>query len=315
MTQPTNTFDTYDAIGNREDLADIITMISPSTTPLLSGIAKISATATNHEWQTDVLASPSATNAVIEGDDATTTASTPTVRLGNRTQISDKVPRVTGTQQAVDSAGRSDEMALQIMKSGLELKTDVESTLFANNAKVTGSSSVAREAAGIPSWLATNTDFGGGSGADPTGDGTDARTDGDQRALTESQLKSVLAACWDAGGEPDTIFVGSFNKQAFSAFSGGSTRNVDAEDKKIVNAVEVYVSDFGDLVIIPSRHMRSRDCLVLEMDKWKFAVLRDFQSTPLAKTGDTDREQMLVEYTLQASNEAASGGIFDLTTS
>ena len=315
MTQPADTFDSFDAIGNREDLADIITMISPSATPLLSGIAKVSATATNHEWQTDVLATPSATNAVIEGDDATTTASTPTVRLGNNTQISDKVPRVSGTQIVVDSAGRSDEMAYQIMKSGLELKTDVESTLFANNAKVTGSSSVAREAAGIPAFLATNTDFGGGSGADPTGDGTDARTDGTQRAFTESQLKSVLASCWDNGGDPDTIFVGSFNKQSLSAFSGGATRNIDSDEKKIVNAVDVYVSDFGEVVVMPSRHMRARDCLVLEMDKWKFAVLRDFQSTPLAKTGDTEREQMLVEYTLQASNEAASGGIFDLTTS
>ena len=314
MTQPTNTFDSFDAIGNREDLADIITMISPSSTPLLSGIAKVSATATNHEWQTDVLASPSATNAVIEGDDATTTASTPTVRLGNNTQISDKVPRVSGTQMVVDSAGRSDEMAYQVMKSGLELKTDVESTLFANNAKVTGSSSVAREAAGIPAYLATNTDFGA-TGADPTGDGTDARTDGTQRAFTESQLKTVLASCWDEGGDPGNIFLGSFNKQTLSAFSGGATRNIEISEKKIIHAVDVFVSDFGDLVVIPSRHMRSRDCLVLEMDKWKFAVLRDFQSNPLAKTGDTDREQMLVEYTLQASNEASSGGIFDLTTS
>ena len=314
MTQPTNTFDSYDAIGNREDLADIITMISPSATPLLSGIAKVPATATNHEWQTDVLDAPSATNAVIEGDDAVTTASTPTVRLGNNTQISDKVPRVTGTQQVVDSAGRSDEMAYQIMKKGLELKTDVESTLFANNAKVTGSSAVAREAAGIPAFLATNTDFGA-TGADPAGTGADARTDGTQRAFTESQLKSVLASCWDEGGDPDNIFLGSFNKQALSAFSGGATRNIESSAKKIVNAVDVYVSDFGDLVVIPSRHMRSRDCLVLEMDKWKFAVLRDFQSNPLAKTGDTEREQMLVEYTLVSSNEAASGGIFDLTTS
>ena len=314
MTQPTNTFDSYDANGNREDLSDIITMISPSATPLLSGIAKVSATATNHEWQTDVLDAPSATNAVIEGDDAVTTESTPTVRLGNNTQISDKVPRVTGTQQVVDSAGRSDEMAYQIMKKGLELKTDVESSLFANNAKVTGSSAVAREMAGIPTFISTNTDFGA-TGADPAGTGADARTDGTPRAFTESQLKSVLASCWDEGGDPGHIFLGSFNKQALSAFSGGATRNIESSAKKIVNAVDVYVSDFGDLVVIPSRHMRSRDCLVLEMDKWKFAVLRDFQSNPLAKTGDTTREQMLVEYTLEASNEAASGGIFDLTTS
>jgi len=314
MTQPTNTFDSYDSVGNREDLANIISMISPTDTPFLSGIAKISATATNHEFQTDSLAAPSSTNAVIEGDDATTEALTPTVRLSNNTQISDKVPRVTGTQREVDSAGRSDEMAYQIMKKAKELKNDVESSLLASNAKVAGSSSVARECAGVPAWLATNTSHGA-TGSAATGDGTDVPVDGTQRAFTETLLQGVLASCWDEGGNPDTIMVGSFNKQAASAFTGNATRNINSGEKKLVNAIDVYVGDFGDLVIIPSRHMRSRDELVLEMDKWKFAVLRDFQSNPLAKTGDTDREQLLVEYTLQASNEAASGAVFDLTTS
>lgn len=313
MTQPTNTFDSYDAIGNREDLANIIDMISPTDTPFLSGIAKIAATATNHEFQTDALAAPSSTNAVIEGDDATTEALTPTVRLGNFTQISDKVPRVTGTQNAVDSAGRSDEMAYQIMKKAKELKNDVESSLLASNAKVGGSSSVARECAGIPAWLATNVSVGA-TGSAATGDGTDTPTNGTQRPFTEVLLQGVLASCWDEGGNPDTIMVGSFNKQAASAFTGNATRNINSGEKKLVTAIDVYVGDFGDLVIIPSRHMRARDALVLEMDKWKFAVLRDFQSSPLAKTGDTEREQMLVEYTLQASNEAASGAVFDLDT-
>lgn len=314
MAQPTNTYDTYDAVGNREDLSDIISMISPTDTPFMSGIAKVPATSTKTEWQTDALAAASATNAVIEGDDATTDASVATTRLFNYTQISDKVARVTGTQRAVNSAGRADEMAYQVMKRASELKRDVESSLLANNAQVAGNSTTARETGGIGSWIATNDDFGSG-GASPTGDGSDARTDGTQRAFSEADLKTVLAACWDAGGEPDTIMVGSFNKQAASAFSGGATRVIQSGEKKLVNAVDVYVGDFGDLVIVPNRFMRSRDCLVLEMDKWKFGVLRDFEKTPLSKTGDTDREQLLVEYALVSMNEAASGGVFDLTTS
>lgn len=314
MAQPSDTFSSYDAVGNREDLSDIITMISPTATPFMSGIAKKSATSTKVEWQTDALAAASATNAVIEGDDATTDASTATTRLFNYTQISDKVARVTGTQRAVNSAGRADEMAYQVMKRAEELKRDVESALLANNAQVAGNDSTARETGGIGSWIATNDDLAG-DGASPTGDGSDARTDGTQRAFTEAQLKSVLAACWDQGGEPDTIMLGSFNKQALSGFSGGATRQINSDDKKLVNAIDIYVGDFQDLVVVPNRFQRSRDALVLEMDKWELATLRDFQRNPLSKTGDTDREQILVEYALCAKNEAASGGIFDLTTS
>jgi len=314
MAQPSDTFSSYDAVGNREDLSDIITMISPTATPFMSGIAQTSATSTKVEWQTDALAAASATNAVIEGDDATTDASTATTRLFNYTQISDKVARVTGTQRAVNSAGRGDEMAYQVMKRAEELKRDVESSLLANNAQVAGNDSTARETGGIGSWIATNDDFAS-DGASPTGDGSDARTDGTQRAFTEAQLKTVLAACWDQGGEPDTIMLGSFNKQALSGFSGGATRQINSDDKKLVNAIDIYVGDFQDLIVVPNRFQRSRDALVLEMDKWEIAMLRPFQKVELAKTGDTEREQILVEYALCAKNEAASGGIFDLTTS
>ena len=314
MAQPADTTSSYDAVGNREDLANIIYDISPTETPFMSGIAKTTATATNHEWQTDSLAAASATNAVIEGDDATTTAATATTRLGNYTQISDKVPRVTGTQREVDSAGRADEFSYQIMKAAKELKRDVESSLLASNAKVAGNDTTARECAGIESWIATNTDRGVG-GADPTGDGSDVPTDGTQRAFTEAQLRGVLAACWDQGGNPDTIMVGSFNKQALSGFTGNATRNINSGEKKLVNAVNVYVGDFGDLVVVPNRFQRARTALVLDMDMWEMSVLRDFQEHDLAKTGDTDRKQLLVEYTLKANNEAASGVVADLTTS
>lgn len=313
MTQPADTFSSYDAVGNREDLSNIIYDISPTMTPFMSRIAKVGATATLHEWQTDSLAAASNANFVIEGDDATTDASTATARLGNYTAISDKVARVTGTQVANDSAGRANEMDYQVMKRSKELKRDCESILLANNAAVAGNDTTARELAGVESWIATNTSAGSG-GADPTGDGSDARTDGTQRAFAESDLKDVLASIADEGGEPDVIMVGSFNKQALSAFSGNATRTIDSTDQALNTAVHVYVSDFGNLEVVYNRFQRARSALILDSSMWAMATLRDFQRSPLAKTGDTMREQILVEYTLEARNEKASGIVADLTT-
>ncbi len=314
MAQPADTFSSYDAVGNREDLSDFISMISPTRTPFQSGIGRRSATSTKVEWQLDSLAAASGSNAVIEGDDATTDASTATSRVFNYTQILDKVPRVTGTQRALDSAGRADEMDYQIMKRTKEIKRDLETSLLANNAQVAGNDTTAREMGGAESWIATNTNLGSGGSA-PTGDGTDARTGGTDRAFTESLLSDVIKQCYDSGGEPGTISTGSFNKQVLSQFSGGSTSNIDAEKKTIVNAVDVYVSDFGTMAVVPNRFQVAESVLVLEMDKWEIAELRPFQRMDLAKTGDTDRVQLLMEVTLVSVNEAASGIISDLTTS
>lgn len=316
MSLPTNTFATYEAIGNREDLSDVIYRIDPTDTPFISGIEREKATAVNHEWQTQALASVDTSNAVLEGDDAVTDAATPTVRLGNICQISDKVARVSGTQQAVEHAGRDDEMAYQEMLKGLELKRDMESILCGTNqAKNTGAAATARKTASVLSWIKTNTSK---SGSDPAAaDGTGTRTDGTQRAFTEAQLKTVLQATWNSGGKPDTIMVGGFNKQVFSTFTGRATPQEDAKSKKIVASVEVYESDFGRLKVVANRFSRSRDALVLQMDMWAVAYLpgRKMVSIPLAKTGDSERRQILSEYTLVARNEKASGGVFDLTTS
>lgn len=315
MSLPTNTFATYEAIGNREDLSDVIYRIDPTDTPFISGIEREKATAVNHEWQTQALASVDTSNAVLEGDDAVTDAATPTVRLGNICQISDKVARVSGTQQAVEHAGRDDEMAYQEMLKGLELKRDMESILCGTNqAKNTGAAATARKTASVLSWIKTNTSK---SGSDPSAaDGTGTRTDGTQRAFTEAQLKTVLQATWNSGGKPDTIMVGGFNKQVFSTFTGRATPQEDAKSKKIVASVEVYESDFGRLKVVANRFSRSRDALVLQMDMWAVAYLpgRKMVSIPLAKTGDSERRQILSEYTLVARNEKASGGVFDLTT-
>jgi hypothetical protein len=318
MALPTNTFTTYSAAGNREDLSDVIYRIDPTDTPFMTGIEKAKAAAVNHEWQTQALAAASGANQQLEGDDAVADPTTPTVRLGNICEIARKVPQVSGTQQAVEHAGRDNEMAYQEMLKGLELKRDMEMSLVGSNkAKATGASNVARTTAAVLSWIKSNTAKGAG-GADPSAaDGTGTRTDGTQRAFTEAQLKTVLQSIWSNGGKPDTIMTGGFNKQVFSTFTGRSTAIEEAKSKKIVASVDAYESDFGKLKVIANRFQRPVDVLVLEMDKWAVAYLngRNMISIPLAKTGDSDRSQVLAEYALVARNEKASGGIFDNTAS
>ena len=308
---------TFSAIGNREDLSDTIYRIDPTETPFMSGIEKTKATAVLHEWQTQALAAATSTNSNLEGDDAVTDTATVTTRLGNICQISDKVARVSGTQRSVDHAGRDDELDYQAMLKGLELRRDMETTLLANQGRQSGSPSTARGVGAVLSWLNSNTSKGT-NGSDPSSAqlGISTRTDGSARAFTESQLKTVLQSCWNNGGKPDVIMVGGFNKQQFSTFTGRATPTEDTRAKKITAAVDAYESDFGTLKVVPNRFQRSRDVLVLQMDLWAMAYLpgRNMISLPLAKTGDSDRRQVLCEYTLEARQEKGSGGVFDCTS-
>lgn len=316
MAQPTDTFDTYDMVGIREDLEDIINNISPTSTPFMTMCKRKKATNVLHEWQTDTLAAASGTNHVIEGDDATTDARTATTRVGNRLNISDKVILVTGTSRAVESAGRGDELDYQIAKAGKELKRDMETLLTQNNASVTGTSGVARELGGFETWITTNESRGAG-GADGgfSAGNTTAATDGTQRAFTENLLKEVVRECYAAGAEPTTIMVGPFNKQVASTFTGNASRQVDAKDGKLFASIDMYKSDFGTLKIVPNRFSRDRTALVLDPEYLGIAYLRPFSTHKLAKTGDSDRVQLLAEYTLVIGNEASQGVVADLTTS
>jgi hypothetical protein len=318
MAIPTNAFATGSAIGNREDLSDIIYRIDPTDTPLLSALDTEKANAVNHEWQTQALAAASGSNAQSEGADFAAVAVTPTVRLGNIAQISSKYAQVTGTQQAVKHAGRANEMAYQEMLKGLELKRDMETVLFGTNQAK--SSSDPRNCASMLSWIKTNTSKGGTSAADPSAaDGTGTRTDGTGTvpAFTEARLKTVLSSIWTNGGKPNLISTGAFNKQAFSTFTGRSTPMEQASTKKITASVDAYESDFGKLKVVPDRFQRARDVFVLETDKWAVAYMngRKFVSVYVAPTGDSQKRQILSEYTLVARNEKSSGGVFDNTTS
>lgn len=320
MTIVTSTFLTFSAIGNREDLTNEIYNISPTETPFQALCGKTKAKATFHEWQRDQLASAAA-NAQLEGDDISSfTAVTATSRPGNRAQISYKTLIVSGTQDAVDKAGRVKEFTYQIMKRQRELRRDIEFVLTNPSTPTAGSSTSARALRSLPGWYgdlssppSTLNVSRGTSGANGTTSAS--ATDGTQRALTEVLLKSALQGVWTNGGTPDVIMTGPFNKTVVSTFNGNNTRTQDTSDKKLIAAIDVYVSDFGTHKVVPNRFSRDRDVHVLDSELWAFATLRPFQTVDLAKTGDATKGMVLAEYTLEARNDSASGIVADVTTS
>jgi hypothetical protein len=315
MSQPTDTFSSYDARGNREDLSDIIYDISPTETPFLSALDRVKATSTKHEWQKDALAAATSANFVIEGDDATTDASTATTRVYNYTAISDKVAQVTGTQEAVKKAGRNSEMAFQMTKRMKELKRDVESALLENNAYVAGNDSTARECAGAQAYIKTNISKAADATA-ATGDGSDGYTDGTARALQESFVEAALAAAWTSGGNPTMGILNSFQKRKVATFTGSSSKQSNGDSKKVTNSVDIYIDPLGNEVrFVPCRQCPADVIYMFDMEYVKFATLRDFNTQELAKTGDSMRKQILVEYTLQMGNEGAHAAVYDLATS
>lgn len=321
MAQPTNTFDSYDAVGIREDLQDVIYDISPEETPFYSACKKVKASNTFHEWQTDALRS-SAANAHIEGDDTAAGAATATSRLGNYTQIFKNAVSIPDTDEGLKKAGRAAEIAYQTLKIAKEQKLDIEKALFDNNARAAGNSTTARELAGAPAWLITNTVFGANEGADPTGDGTDARTDETSTliAFDQDRFDTVMQSIWEQGGKPDVVYLSAFQMNKALGFEGMNNQRSTigaavGGTNAVVNAMDVYVTPWGTVEFVPTRENRSRDVFIMQSDMWAVGVLRPTKNSALAKTGDSTRRQVLTELTLVCKNEKASGIIADNTTS
>ena len=311
------TFTAHSAIGQREDLTDIIYNISPTETPFMSSIGKTKATAVYHEWQTDSLAAATTANAAVEGADATSATLSPTVRLGNYTQIVQKTVQVSGTLDAVNKAGRKSEKAYQLAKASAELKRDLETILLANQGRSAGTSTTARKLGSLLSWIKTNSSVGSG-GSDPATIGVSTRTDGTQRTFTETLLKEVVAEVYTSGGSPKILMVGASGKQKTSSFTGIAAQRYMAPSNTpttIIGAADVYMSDFGTMSVVPNRFMRTRDALILDPEYAALAYLRPFQTNDLAKTGDSENTQLLAEVTLEVKNEAAHGIIADLDMS
>jgi len=318
MAIASNTFLTYDAKGIREDLSNVIYNISPEETPFVSNIGKGTLANTTFDWQTDALAAAAA-NAQLEGDETSYSAVTATVRLQNYAQISRKSVIISGTEEKVNKAGRRSELAYQIAKKGAELKRDIEFSCLNNQAAVAGDSTTARTTASVQAFLKTNSNKAG-DGTDPvyTTIPTDPRNDGTQRAFSETILKDVIQQVWTEGGTPKMLMVGSFNKQAVSAFTGiaGQRFNVDgAKPSTIVAAADIYVSDFGNVSVVANRFLRARDALVLDPEYASIDYLRPMQTMDMAKTGDADKRLMLTEWGLRIHTEKAHGIAADLTTS
>lgn len=321
MAVPAATTQTYQQIGIREDLSDDIYNISPTDTPVLSRIARVKATNTNHEWLTDALAAAAA-NRQIEGDDAASQTADPRVRLNNYCQISRKVVRTTGTSRAVNTAGVDDELSYQIVKRGKELKNDQEFAITQNQASSAGGAATARSSASMESWIATNrTSVGTGTAQTTPGFAsaavaapTDSTVTG---SVTEAHLKSVVRDCYSVGGSPTMIIVGPGMKQKASGFTGIATQyreNSGVKQATILAAAAVYVSDFGEFRIMPDRFSRDRTLLGLDPDLWGLAQLRGIQTVDLAKTGDSDQKMLVTEWTLESRNEKGNFKISDINS-
>ena len=293
MTVPTNTFQTYQAIGNREDLIDVITNISPKETWFTQNTANERATAVKHEWQTDALAAAGA-NAQVEGDDYNASAVTPTARVQNSCQILVKVFQLSETQQAVLSAGRSNEMDYQTMKNSAELAKDIEYALIVNASEVTGASGTARQLKGVLGWIATNVTTATASTED----------------LTETRYNDNLQLIWAQGGEPSYTLVGAYQKRRITSFSS-NVKNINADANKLVNAVAIYESDFG-IIQVRLHHVMNTTAPTSilnlgKMDLWRKAWLRPVERKPLAKTGSSDKWKIEAELTLESRQEKGSG--------
>ena len=329
-----NTFETYQAKGIREDLSDLISDISPTTTPFQSNIGSRDADNTYFEWQTDSLATASGTP-VIEGAElAAFTAVTPTVRLGNYCQINMVDFIISGTEQRVDKAGRASEIGYQAAKAAKELKRNVEVAALLNGVgAVVGATNTARVTAGFPCWLktnetSTNVTAPSYSGSTPTGAAQVWKAFGTPTAFTEAMLKTTMQECYASGGEPSMLMVGPFNKTQVSAFSGiaSSRYNVDgAEPSVIIGAADIYVSDFGNLSVVPNRFFTSvidagagslmnNWSFLIDPDEVKIANLRPYTIETLAKTGDADKRMVLQEWGLQVNNEKAHGVVAGITS-
>jgi len=313
------TYQTYTAIGMRQDLTDVIYDISPTDTPFMSSIGKTKATAVLHEWQTDSLSAASLSNFTVEGATASDGTMSPTTRVGNRLQIAQKTIKISGTLQSVDKAGRKSEKAYQLAKASAEIKRDMETSLLSNQIATDGSSSAARKLGGLQAWL--NSNYDGGTSGVAGASGTTARTEGTNRTFTETILKTVVKEVYASGGNPKVLMVNPAHKQLVSAFTGIAAQRFMAPANTpttIISAADVYLSDFGSISVVPNRFMTSTNtcdetAYIVDPDMAAVAYLRPFQTNELAITGDNESTQLLAEYTLEVRNEAAHGIIADIT--
>lgn len=329
MPQAANTFETYDAVGNREELADKIYQITPEETPFISLIGRKKVASTHPEWQTDTLATPDTANNQPEGTDWTYDAITPTARVGNYTQISDKKIVISRTQDQTSKAGRRSELAREVAKKGVELRTDMEVITLSNQASTAGSGNGAtnRKLGGLRAWLSTNDNMDGGGASGGFNSGTsvvDAATNGSQRAFTKTILDAVILSTYNAGGSPKVMMMSPYVKTVFSRLLDDADIVPLRKELKgnnqatLIAAADMYLSDFGLITMVPNRQMAragatiARNAFLIDPSMVSLGVFHDITNEKPAKTGDAEKRVLVTEYTLLVMNEAAHGVAADL---
>lgn len=315
MAVVTNTVVTPLLKGQREDLIDVIYNIDPFDTPFLTSVPKGTAKALRHDWQTDELRAP-AVNARLEGDEATIRAGSFTEVLDNYCQIADETVAVSGTSDAIDKAGRKSELAHQLAKKAKEIKLDMEYGLVGvAQAKAQRNSSTPGLLGNVFSYYKTN---GSGYTTAPTGNGVDVGTVGTARVLTEQMVQDAAQKIWENGGKANTIMCNGPMKQYISnTFKGRASDtsgriNINASDKKVTAVVDFYESDFGVYKIVPNRWFKADSLFMYDPSMHSLLYLRAFKQYPLAKTGDSEKRQMITEYTLRVNNEKSGAMLVGL---
>jgi hypothetical protein len=324
MAAPTNTVLSTVAVGNREQLSDIVSRITPEDTPIYTMAGKEKVKGTKPEWEIDTLRAPAA-NAQVEGDDYTFDALTQPARVGNYTQILRAGWVFSGTQQAVENAGNIVKAAEKKVKAAIEVRKDVELAIVTNTASVGGAT---RLMGGLPSWLTTNVarNGAGANGGYSSGTGlTVAETTGTLRAFTKVLLDGTMQACYQSGANVSKVVVSPYVKSVFVSFmsdtnvaafrymtDGGSGKNT------IVGTADIYEGPFGKVMVVPNRVMAAsaavaRRAFLIDPEMIAMGTLRPIQEDPdLAKTGDNKKGVIIGETTLKVKNEAGLGVVADI---
>lgn len=323
MAVVTNTFQTTSAVGNREELSDVVSRITPEDTPIYSLIGKEKCKSVHPEWETDELAAP-ADNAQLEGDEYTFEATTPPERLGNYTQIMRKEGIISNTQEVVDEAGPVQKAKYQKLKKGVELRKAIEYSIVAANASVGGAT---RKSGSLSTWIETNTNRGAGAangGYNQATGLTVAPTDGTQRAFTKDIMDDVMMQGYNSGANMRHCVVSPYVKSVFVTFM--SDANVaqfryaasNGNNNSIVATADVYEGPFGKIMIHPNRVMAgdaglARNAFFIDAEMLKWKTLRKIkEDKDLAKTSDATKFILIGEGTLCPQNEKGLGVAADL---
>lgn len=322
MAALANTFLTTAAKGNREQLSDVVSRITPEDTPIYSLITKGDVKGTHPEWETIALNAPGA-NVKTEGDEYAFAASTPAVRMGNYTQIMSKTGIISGSQEANDNAGNVEKRKYQKLMRGIEIRKDTEFSIVSNVASVGGAT---RVSGGLPSWITSNVSRGatGANGGYSQGTGlTVAATDGTQRAFTKVLLDTTMQAAYQSGGNVRYASVSPYVKSVFVTFMSDTNvasfrYQTDGGKNTIVSNADIYEGPFGKVTIMPNRVQAAsagvaRNVFLLDPEMISWDWYRGIQEDKgIAKTGDAEKFVILGEGCLKVDNEAAHGVIADL---